>query len=54
MTNTPETPVIELLRADLRRAEILLSRPEVSLGNVTMWGAGVRFRLEKIYGRDFP
>lgn len=58
MVDTPpqaeEPSIIEFLRERLRVAETLARKPELRLGALPMWSGPVRFRLEKIYGRDSP
>ena len=57
MADTPqaeERSIIEVLREGLRRAEVQLQKPEVPLESLAMWSGFVRFRLEKIYGKDSP
>jgi predicted nucleotide-binding protein len=50
----PELPIVDFLRVQLKNAETMLGKPAVPPGSLAMWSGVVRFRLNKIYGKDSP
>jgi hypothetical protein len=54
ITPPPDPPIIDFLRTELQRAQTLLGKPEVPVGQLFMFSSRVRFRLEKIYGEGSP
>lgn len=48
------TPLIEILRRLLVRAELLAKSPKTSQGALAMWVGGIRSQLEKSYGKNSP
>lgn len=56
LTDVPSkpTPVIQLLRRFLQLGIQVLAKPSVGLSQLSMWTAGVRSHLSKIYGISAP
>lgn len=46
--------IIEYLRGRLQVAENFLREPRIPLGSLALWSTSVRYRIERIYGKDSP
>lgn len=53
-TDTEKPPILQYRRERLLAGENIARRPEVQRGPLAMWSSGIRYQLEKIYGRDSP
>lgn len=51
-SNTKESSLLTVLQRFIDRANIILSKGDVTLGQLKMWSGGFRSQLEKIYGAD--
>jgi hypothetical protein len=52
MPGTSRYPTIQLLRESLDRGAQILQKQPVPLGSLAIWSGGVRYYLERIYGKD--
>lgn len=53
-SSTEPTPIVEIFRRMLDRADFLSKQPRLSQGGLAMWANAIRHHLEKIYGKDSP